>query len=59
MIQGKELFQGPDGPMCVVKGSDGKYDLYALRLDHVGTFKRKYAAASAAATGDMSAKVSS
>lgn len=44
----KQLVKGEDGLYVVIGRPDDGYDLYLARLDHRGTFKRKWQAVAAA-----------
>ena len=47
-----ELVKGADGRFYIVTGRPGLYELFACRLDHVGSFKRKWEAVAAVPSSD-------
>ncbi len=46
-----ELVKGADGRFYIVEGQPGAYELFVCRLDHVGSFKRKWEAVAVASSG--------
>jgi hypothetical protein len=46
-----ELVRGADGRFYIITGKPGAYELFVARLDHVGTFKRKWEAVEKAEDG--------